>query len=217
MDTETIGKIVGIAAALYPIGKGVAGWMTGKTSQMREDFRFAHDFLSSISGGRDSIHPFALEKGYQALAGSRRITIPEAEYLLSLEDSSNRLKDFVLGYSYVQHLNTSGENEISFRSKYMHRWARQWRTWAYFIAYAALALAAFSPFILAAPLQLSFSTVSISLLFTLPTLGTYSVMSLMAAIKIASAERLVTLQCKRQGSRPKRANTFLQRSAFGVR
>lgn len=212
MDTETVGKTIGMAAALYPVSKGVASWMTGKTSQMREEFRFANEFLSAVSG-RNALHPYALVKGYQALAGSTRVTIAEVEYLLSLEDFPNRLKDFVLGYSYVQHLITDGNSEISFRSKFMPKWPRLWRKAIYFLGYIVFAFAALSPFLFAKPLSLSFWVVGSFLALTLPTLGVYAVLSLMAALKLAGAERLVKLQRCRPPPGSQTANPTIERTA----
>jgi hypothetical protein len=205
LDIETIAKFIGMLGVLYPIGKGIREWMNGKTSKMREEYRFAQEFLSATNE-QDPHHPFALEKGYQALAGSRRVTVPEIKYLLDLEESPSRLKDFVLGYSYLQHLCTGGENEISFRAKYIPKWTRLWRKVVYFIGYVGLALAALSPFLLAGPLGLSLHIVGASLALTLPTLGTYAVLSLMAALKLVSAERLVKLQRLRSNARPQMAN-----------
>ncbi|MDR1967467.1 MAG: hypothetical protein LBQ32_02070 [Burkholderiaceae bacterium] len=196
MDLEAwniVGRLVGMLVALYPIGKGIAEWMNGKTSKMRDEYRFAMEFLSAINDQKP-LHPFVLEKGYQALAQSRRITIPEAQYLLNLENSPSRLKDFVLGYYYVQHLSTNGDNEISFRMKFVTDWSRRWRKGVYLIGYVVLGVAAFSPLILAAPLGASRFIVISTFAQTLPIFGICAVFSIMEAVKIVSAERLVKLQ-----------------------
>jgi hypothetical protein len=190
---EMAGKIVGLLCAIYPIGKGIIEWVYGRTSRMREEYRFAKEFLSAING-QVPVHSFALEKGYQALAGSKRITISEAQYLLSLENSASRMEDFVLGYAYIQHLVAGGGNEISFRTKFVTDFSRLWRKIVYFFGYVVWFFAAFSPFIFAGPLRLSPSVVLVSLALTLPTLGAYAVFSLTAAFKLMSAERLIKLQ-----------------------
>ena len=196
VDIETVTKIIGVLGVLFPIFKGTSEWMNGKTSKMREEYRFSKEFLTTASSG-ESLHPFVLEKGYQALAGSRNVTIQEVQYILELEDSPSRLNEFVKGFKYIQHLSISGQNEISFRRKYMSNWSRMWRKSFYFFAYGLFFFLAFFPFIFAGPLAISVPTMLKTLVFTIPTLGAYAALSVVEGIKIASAERFIKMQRRR--------------------
>ncbi|MFA6013097.1 MAG: hypothetical protein WC799_24125 [Desulfobacteraceae bacterium] len=193
MDIETFAKGIGAFGVIYTIGRGIVEHMAGRTSKMRDEYRFAKDFFKDLKD-HDNIHPYVLEKGYQAIAGTPTIKSQEVRYILTLEDSATCLKDFVLARDYLKHLNTNGNLQITFLDKYSNPQSRFWRKWLYIGLYGVLALGALSPIILLRQFGLSAKQAFTLLVLSLPLLGYYAVVSLRSAVKINRAEKLVLNQ-----------------------
>ncbi|WP_298776295.1 hypothetical protein [uncultured Shewanella sp.] len=83
---STLGSLIGIAYKIYS---------TQQTS-MREEYEFAKAFLTE-----NNLHPFALQKGYQAIAGSKDIDLKVIKYILELKDSPKALRTFVAAKRYL--------------------------------------------------------------------------------------------------------------------
>jgi hypothetical protein len=195
MDTETIFKFFGAMAAIIGAGRVIYDITVGNKSRLREDYKFAKEFLHDLKESPD-LHPFAVEKGYQAIAGSTALKTEEIAYLLSLENPGKCLKDYVLSKEHLQHLNTSGDLQLFFAEKYSTPWARTWRKALYLTLYLVLSLAALSPLIMVKagitkPIQL------VTLLaFTITIFGYYAWVSLKAFARIYRGEQLVQNQKK---------------------
>lgn len=48
MDIETIAKGIGALGVIYTVGRGIVEHMSGRTSRMRDEYRFAKDFFKDI-------------------------------------------------------------------------------------------------------------------------------------------------------------------------
>lgn len=195
MEVETIFKFLGAVAAIIGAGRVIYEVTVGKKSRLREDYKFAKEFLNDLKVNPD-LHPFAIEKGYQAIAGSTVLKSEEIAYLLSLENPGKCLKDYVLSKNYLQHLNTSGDLQLSFSEKYAAPWARKWRKAWYLTLYFGLAFASLSPLFfvergITKPVQL------LTLLaFTISIFGFYAWESLKSFARIYRGEKLVQNQSK---------------------
>ncbi|WP_084978346.1 hypothetical protein [Plesiomonas shigelloides] len=133
MDVETIVKLVGAIVAILGIWKILYEFKTGRKAHLSAEYEFAKKFLSEIDS--QNIHPFPLEKGYQAIAGTNTVKASEVEYILTLEDPVQCLKDYVLSKQLMDKMDTSGDLMLGFRKKYSKRWSRKWRKVMYILLY----------------------------------------------------------------------------------
>ncbi|RFA30004.1 hypothetical protein CAI21_07220 [Alkalilimnicola ehrlichii] len=113
MNIELIIKVVLAAVAVIGLWPILYGIIAGKKIRLREEYRFAKEFLDDLASGRQ-MHPYALEKGCQAIAGTTAIKAIEVQYILTLENPASCLRDFVLARSYLEHLETAGDLKITF-------------------------------------------------------------------------------------------------------
>jgi hypothetical protein len=199
MNFEQLYKIILLVLSGIATWKIVVELLRGRQSKFREEYKFAKDFFEHISS-EPNLHPFLKQKGYQAVAGDANLTVPEVEYLLTLQDSSRALKDFVFGRKYLVHFSTAAEAQIRFKTKYEKRWKIQAYKLYYFGQYAVLYFAAVSPLFfhnIAVYLQSRTLTVlAISCLVFLPI----SFYSLVAGLRISRAQSLVNSQTVSRGS-----------------
>lgn len=170
-----------------------------KRSHLRDEYRFAKEFLSDFSLIKE-IHHYLLEKGYQAIAGDNKLNSSEVEYLISLEKQDGSLEDYVLGKEYLFYSPLSGSMQIAFKDKFKEKWSLKWRVIWYFSLYlflTFLTFLAFAPFILS---DYFFkdrpADMAIALAVCLVSFGPYAWLSLKAGRRIKCAERLVECQRK---------------------
>lgn len=195
MDIETISKFILAIAAIFGVGRVIYDVTVGKKTRLRDDYKFAKEFLSDLKENPD-LHPFALEKGYQAIAGSTALKSEEIAYLLSLDNPGKCLQDYVLAKEYLQHLNTTGDLQLSFAEKYSAPWARNWRKAVYLTLYFLLAFASVSPLFLAEKAGIKLIQLFTLLAFTLSIFGFYAWASLKSFARIKRGEKLVQNQSK---------------------
>ncbi|UGQ44798.1 hypothetical protein [Massilia endophytica] len=185
---STLLAVVGAARIMYELAMG-------RHHRMRDEYRFARDFLTAIKEEPD-MHPFVREKGYHAIAGDRSIGSEAIEYLISLQRPERALKDYVLGRSYIEHLPSSGNLQIEFRPKYYTSFSRTWRKWTYGVLYFVLAFVAFVPLVFSGVLGLALGQTVLLFLLCLVTFGSCSFLALKEAASIYRAEMLVSHQDK---------------------
>lgn len=101
MNFETIIKIIGLIAAIIGAAKIIYEITTGRKSHLREDYKFAKEFLEDLKNN-PNLHPFAVEKGYHAIAGSEIIDSEEISYILLLKNPGKSLRDYILSKKYLQ-------------------------------------------------------------------------------------------------------------------
>ena len=186
METVLVLKIITLIMAIIGLPKIIFEMTLGRKARLREDYNFAKDFLSAKN---EEIHPFALEKGYQAIAGNTLLKPREAAYILSLEDPVKSLNRYTLGYKYFAELPDNKNTKLNFKDKYLPTWKRYSRKLFYFAFYIIFVFFALSPLFL--------KNNAVLLLATIPFFGFYAAISLRALVKIVESERLIKNQKKR--------------------
>lgn len=148
MDIDLTLKL--LASALGVIGalKLLYDWAALPRGRMREQYAFARDFLKELEDN-PAMHPYLVESGFQAIAGTRSITAAEARYIISLEPITT-LADYVFARSCLHVIQFETGWAPEFRGKYAEPRPRFWRKLGYLVVYLVAALAPFWLFILGA-------------------------------------------------------------------
>lgn len=146
LDLDLILRSLMFCVALPTCAKGVYEIVIGARSRLRDEYKFAREFMLDLER-QPTMHPFVLEKGYQALVGDSLLSTNEATYLLSLKDSPRALRDFVMGRKYLEHLPQKGNLQIDFKVVYRTRWPRLWRRTMYLTLAGLLWLLGFGPLV----------------------------------------------------------------------
>ncbi|RMP68472.1 hypothetical protein [Pseudomonas syringae group genomosp. 3] len=178
-----IGTMAGVAKVVYELSIG------GKL-RLREEYRFAKEFLKDLEV-TPKLHHLAEERGYYALAGTSSMEISEIKYLVSLTGADRRLKDYVLARKYV--VLNERRNKIDFREKYKVSWSRTWRKYFYVLSYIIGCLLSFSPLLVIQPLGISPKYILLIFL-TLPCFGFFAVDFMRSFVKISRGEVLIIEQ-----------------------
>jgi hypothetical protein len=194
VDYELPIKIVTLGIGAIGAAKLFNDLSVSKVSRMRDEYKFAKDFLSDINSGAIS-HPFLLDKGYQAIAGDKFVEAEEVAYLLSLQNPELAIRDYTFGRRYLEHLPRNGNLEIEFKKRYKGKWPRFWRKSFYLVSYMGLVFLAFAPLI-CNELFKDLTQIFITFALSLTVFGTYAWSTLKAAIRIFRAEDLVLRQHK---------------------
>ncbi|HCH1223243.1 hypothetical protein D5E87_10525 [Vibrio parahaemolyticus] len=189
MDFELVIKVIAAVVGIIGAGRVIYELVSGVQSKLRDEYKFAKEFLE----GQDlkSLHPFTREKGYQAVAGSSIVTQKEVEYILSLSNPVQRLKDYKKSLQLFEKMDTKGEFKLNYRKKYKTDYSRNWRKFVYLSGYFVLAFLAVLPIV--NPNWFG-DQGALSIIITLPSFGFYAWMSMNAYGKIKAAERLVQNQ-----------------------
>ncbi|MFL9936912.1 hypothetical protein P0D88_50065 [Paraburkholderia sp. RL18-103-BIB-C] len=195
MDIEIAYKIGALLIGVSGVGKLLYDFQISQRGRMRDEYKFAREFLEEASRN-SAMHPFLREKGYQAIAGTTRLTADEIEYLLSLKGAPGALKDYILGRYYLGHFPQHGDLQIDFKPRYRKPWPRRLRKWTYTGAYGVLSFVAFVPFIFSRLLFKQPGEVLIASVIALPICLPYAWSCLRSAIRIDRAEKLVANQDK---------------------
>jgi hypothetical protein len=193
MEPELFAKLVGIIVAVLSAGRIIYDLVSKKQLNLRDEYRFAKEFLEDL-GDTPTLHPFVIEKGYQAIAGTTLLSSKEVAYILTLKNSAQCLKDLVFSYKYLEHIDTTGNHEISFKPKYNLQLSRQWRKILYLFFYFVSAFVALSPFLAVSPLGLHVKQFFAAIVITLPVFGFYAWFSIQEYVRLQRAEILVTSQ-----------------------
>ena len=190
MEIEYIIKIIIALGTMAGVAKIVYEFTNGSKLRLREEYRFAKEFLKDLES-TPPLHHLAEERGYYAIAGTSSMKVSEIKYLVSLTDAGRRLKDFVLARKYVE-LNENN-NRIEFRKKYKSKWKRTARKIFHVAIYVIDASIGFSPLLIVQPFGLE-PKFMLLVLITLPCFGFFAVEALRSAVKIARGEALVREQ-----------------------
>lgn len=195
MKNEIIFKIIGAIVTILSVMKIIYDITTGEKSRLQEDYKFAKEFLEEIEDN-PSLHPFVIEKGYHAIAGSRTLGSEVIAYLLSLKNPGKCLRDYILSNRYLQIkiINTDGYLRIEFAKMHSSDGFRLIQKIFYGIGY--FFCATIVAIIAISPLFVPYKYV-VAGIVTLPVFGYYGVLSLKEYIKISRAEALVKNQQRR--------------------
>lgn len=178
-----LGTMAGVAKVVYELSVG------GKL-RLREEYRFAKEFLKDLEA-TPKLHHLAEERGYYALAGTSSMKVSEIKYLVSLTDADRRLKDYVLARRYV--VLNERTNKIDFRDKYKAVWSRTWRKVIHIITYMIGSFLSFSPLLVIQPLGLP-PKYMLLVFITLPCFGFFAVDFMRSFVKISRGEVLIKEQ-----------------------
>ncbi|WP_151073230.1 hypothetical protein [Cupriavidus oxalaticus] len=194
MNIETGVKLASVIFGIFALAKNYYDISGGRRNRSREAYKFARDFLDDIESGK-KIHPYAIEKGYQAISGDSGLSGDEVAYLLSLKEPERALKYYVMGRPYLEHFPQKNK-QIDFAPKYRNDWSRTWRKLLYAAIYFIFSLGTMMPLILS-----KFFSNEMSSVFTLfgimaVTIFPTGLMALRNAAKIHRAEKLVNNQSR---------------------
>ena len=192
MDLVLITKCVGALAAIFAIAKIIYELSVNGRNHLKDDYKFAKEFLDDTD--RTKLHPYTLAKGYQAIAGTPAVKAGEVEYILSLENSYECLRDFVYCKRLFQRLETQGNFKLKFIEQYSLAATRNRHKQMYMILYYVLVVVACSPLIAHVILPQSLTTMFMLLAITLPTFGTLAFVCADNHIRFIRAEDLFVNQ-----------------------
>lgn len=195
VNFEIFYKLGAFVVGVVGMGKVVYEFSVSKKSRMRDEYRFAKEFIDDLSKNED-MHPFLREAGYRAIIGDDQISADEIEYLLKLKDSYRTLRDYVIGRMYLDHQQHANDQKIVYRSKYSSSWSRNWRKCIFFFLYILFSVLAFGPFLLGRLVFKDSTDILLASALTIPVFEAYAWLSLSAVARIRIAERLVENQSK---------------------
>ncbi|UUQ64865.1 hypothetical protein NLK61_27345 [Pseudomonas fuscovaginae UPB0736] len=190
MDWQIVLHLLAAVGAIAGAAKVIIDFSTGSKARLKEDYRFAKEFLHDFTNSEE-LHPLAIERGFYAIAGTTSIKATDIAHLVSLHEPHQRLKDYVLSRQYVE-LN-SINHRVEFRRKYRKPLVRKSRKVLGLMLYVLTASAAMGPFLSIGFLHFAPKYLLLTLL-TLPCFGFYAVDALRMVLKISRAEALVKEQ-----------------------
>ena len=193
MDSEQILKIGAFFLSAIATWKVIIELLRGRQGRLREEYKFAKEFFEDLRSN-PQLHPFLKQKGYQAIAGDPSFTASEIEYLLTLQDSSRALKDYVFGRKYLEHLPTAGNSQILFKKRYSKGWVVRVLEIYYFLQYLFLYLLAFSPLFFHSIAAFFNTRTLLALIVSCAIFLPAALYSLVASLRIGRATALVTAQ-----------------------
>lgn len=192
MEIENILKLVSPLGVIAGVAKIIYEHSSGSKHKLRDDYRFARDFLKDREHP-DGLHHLAVQRGYYALAGTTSINVTDIAYLISLENPDKSLKDYALARNYVEF--NAKLNRVVYRPKVKSKFSRRWRQTAHFSAYFIFAYLSISPFILPGYYNLGSHFMWLATA-TFPGFGFFAFQTLRSFIKIQRGEALVNEQKK---------------------
>ncbi|RUS67269.1 hypothetical protein CUZ56_01212 [Saezia sanguinis] len=190
MNTEIIFKLITVLLGSFTLMKLFIDASRGRKSHMREEYKFAKEFLNDVKNNKE-MHPFAIEKGFQAIACEQWIEAKEVDFVISLEEPTRSLNDFIQGNRYIELKEDKNGQQIVFKQKYQAIWHRRWRKLVALLLYFCFCLLALSPWLLLPYITMNIGTAVILLLVTIPVFGSYAYMCLSWGTRVLAAERLV--------------------------
>ncbi|BFM05680.1 hypothetical protein [Halioxenophilus aromaticivorans] len=194
MEIETVLKVIVSGVALFGIWKFFYQIKSWKKSYFRDEYKFSKEFLGDIDNKEINLHPYSVEKGYQAIAGTDTVKAQEVEYILSLEDPLQCLDDYILSRQLMEKIDTKGDLKVRFKKRYSFKLYRTWLKAMYTFFYIFFAFLAISPFLAQDYFGIPVFKMFTYLVFTLPFGGIYAWAALNAFSKIRRGEHLVCNQ-----------------------
>jgi hypothetical protein len=193
-------KLIDFFIAFAPVAIGVIGLLPllkkmiiRSNESLRAEYIFAKEFLTDIEN-IPKMHPFTKEKGYQALANNQKIHSEEAEFLLTLTNPVNTLRNFILGREYLELANDSGNKYICFSSKYKLTSSRKWHKLKYTFFYFLFVSLASTPIFISIWIPMNSIQFGIFILVTLSIFCSFAWLSLRKVAYMQNAEALISTQ-----------------------
>lgn len=186
MDIMVVIRFVPVFVGIATIGKIIYDMMYATKAKLRDEYKFAKEFLDEEN--LKKVHPFARDKGYQAIAGCTDITSKEIAYLLSLSNPIQRLNDYKMSRRFFKNDQPSGDFALIYKNRYKSNVYRWLLKAFYMLLYIALALVATSPYLY--PEYFGQHGI-FTLMITLPLFGYLAIQSLYSGLRVICAERLM--------------------------
>lgn len=147
MQIELWAKLAAIAFGAITAWNVIVSLIRGRKSQMRDDYRFAREFLSDLQGAIKHSR-YLKQKGCYALIGDASIEYETLEYLLTLSNPAQAIRDYSLGCRYLEHVVTNPNLQVRYKRIYSSKGARRTLRWGLLVLYVVTYLLAFSPILL---------------------------------------------------------------------
>ncbi|ELA7191360.1 hypothetical protein RAL72_004634 [Vibrio alginolyticus] len=192
MDISEWLKLPAVLSAFVVLSKFLYDIASGKLTKLREEYRFAKELLNDIKSG--NLHPYAKQKGYQALVGTTDISTEEVEYILTLKDSVQCLNDYVIARKYLERVESRGNTQICFKPKYQSERKRLALIVWYVFWYFTFAMSVVSPFILNIWYNLSATDLLVLVIISASLFALPAWLSLKNVARIARGQHLVKNQ-----------------------
>jgi hypothetical protein len=194
MDVEVAAKLAAIGFGGITAWVTILGLLKARRSQLREDYRFAREFMGDLrTVASDS--EFLKQRGCHALTGNSTLEYRTLKYLWDLENPSQAINDYSLGFEYLEHLRTiTPHDSLQFKAPYHLAWRRRARKLGYLGRYMVMYTLACSPLLLSVFGVWHGTSPFIALLVTIPIFLPLAFMALKERVRIQRAERLVRSQ-----------------------
>lgn len=183
-------KLLSFLGGLIAIWRVFFTMKKASQKQLKEDFKFSKEFLNDL----ENLHPHSKIKGYQALAGSEQVYAHEVEYILTLSDPVQSLKDYVLSKQLFVRERNDPHFKFKFRGRYAKKYYRNVLKVCYFSWYVITVSFAVSPLILPSFKTFGLEQGLLYLMFTAPIGGFYAWASLTALFKLKRSDDLMNKQ-----------------------
>lgn len=191
MEIETVLRVIGSGVALFGIWRFFYQIKSWKKSCFRDEYKFSKEFLDDVNNKEINLHPYSVEKGYQAIAGKDTVKAQEVEYILSLKDPLQCLDDYILSRQLMEKIDTKGDLKVRFKKRYSFKPYRTWLKVMYMFFYLFFILLALSPFLAQEHFGIPASKMFTYLAFTLPFGSFYAWGAQNAFSKMRRGEHLV--------------------------
>jgi hypothetical protein len=196
MEIEFWAKLAAIVVGAVTAWNVVVSLLRGRKSQAREEYRFAREFLSDLKGvAKESA--YLKQKGCYALVGDTSLEHETLEYLLGLNNPAQSIRDFSLGYEYLEHVVTDPHMQVRFKRRYANDRRRYAMRWSLLILYVLTYLLAFSPLLLHTFGVWGPSSPFPSFIFTATVFLPAAFFAVKSGVRLERAEKLVTYQAAR--------------------
>lgn len=192
MELSFLSSIVSMVVALVTVAVAVYQLPLNSKSKLKEEYRFAKEFLVDIVENK-KLHHLAVERGYYAIAGTSSIKVSDLIYLVSLVAPDKCIKDYILARVYVEF--DEVVQKIVFKSRYKNSGYRLFVKVSYSVLYVVFGSLAVAPYLFVGQLTFLPDLAVVKLVFLL-FFGFFALRFLWAFIKMIRGEALLGRQQK---------------------
>lgn len=185
-----------VAYLVTSLGAGFAAWkvvrelLFWKRRSLREDYRFAQEFLSAYQ--RQELHPLALDLGFKALSGCPDVSAAEVAYLIDFENPMVAVRKFVASRAWVRFQPLLHPRQrVAFKHRWRSRRIRVALKWSLIGSYGVCFALAFAPVFLVITERIAGRTGLALFLLTAVTFIPLAVLSAKAGAGLIAAEALI--------------------------
>lgn len=199
MAIELWAKIAAICFGAVTAWSVINGILKGRKAQLRDDYRFAREFITDLDGVAKN-SPFLQQKGCYALTGNATVGFAALQYMLSLGNPERALRDYSLGYGYIEHVVTAHDAQIRFKRHFQSGRRRFAIKFFFWLSYVVTYLLASSPLLLHTFKLLGPTSPFPALLLTATIFLPMAYFSIKGGVKLRRAEKLIEHQGARSNN-----------------